>query len=180
MYIFSDLEKFSVGVNGLHRNKYSVSLNKLYTDGRCSCHSGLTSQSCTPGDLPVRSSAGLFRAAIFSLGFEEELSPVDSCSRVQLLLQRDDELRTLAKWRSTTWWVRECCLLMGRSRGRGAEKTMVLPPWVWVGTCRYVPCMWSPSWSLLTHGPRGRPLNNFALWLHLLRVLGAGSSQTPS
>ena len=180
MYIFSDLEKFSVGVNGLHRNKYSVSLNKLYTDGRCSCHSGLTSQSCIPGDLPVRSSAGLFQAAIFSLGFEEELSPVDSCSRVQLLLQGDDALRTLAKWRSTTWWVRECCLLMGRSRGRGAENTMVLPPCVWVGTCRHVPCMWSPSWSLLTHGPRGRPLNNFALWLHLLRVLGAGSSKTPS
>ena len=87
--------------------------------------------------------------------------------------------RTLEKWRTTTWWVRECCLLMGRSRERGAEDTMVLPPWVWVETCRHIPrivnSLWIPSWSLLSHGPRGRPLNNFVLWLHLLGVLGAGS-----
>ena len=39
----------------------------------------------------------------WSIGFEDELAPVDSCAWVQLLLQGDDELRTLAKWRTTTW-----------------------------------------------------------------------------
>ena len=33
----------------------------------------------------------------------------------------------------------------------------------------------SPTWSLLSHQPRGRFLNNIALWLNLLKVLGTGS-----
>ncbi|XP_041523898.1 40S ribosomal protein S26-like [Microtus oregoni] len=41
--------------------------------------------------------------AIFSLGFEVELAPENSCSPVQLLLQGDDALRIFAKWRSPTW-----------------------------------------------------------------------------
>ena len=36
------------------------------------------------------------------------------------------------------------------------------------------PVLWSPSWSLGTHRPRGRLLNSFALWLNVLRVLGVG------
>ena len=84
-------------VDGMARNLCVVSLSALQSCGRCSCHSGLTSQSGPPSDLPVRCYAGLFRVSAFSLDLAEELAPLFVfCVAVKLLLQGVDELRALA------------------------------------------------------------------------------------
>ena len=77
------------------RNLCAVSLSTLQPCGRCSCHSDLTNQSGPQGDLPVRSSAGIFRASSFRSDFAEELFSAVSRA-AKLLLQGDDELRALA------------------------------------------------------------------------------------
>ena len=152
---------------GMTRNLCDVSLSTLQSSGSCSCHSGRTSQSGTPSDLPVRSRAGLFRASAFRLDFAdfaEELAPLVSCVAVKLLLLGDDELRALASWETTAWWAGECCLQMGRSRGWGAGHRMLCFSGIHEGVCRQIPCIVKSHAVLWIPRLRGRPLNNFALW----------------
>ena len=84
MQNLANLDKiFDWGI-GMARNHSTVSLRTLYPCEQCSCHWGCSSQSDPPGDLPVRNSAGLFRAPAFTLGLVEELVPVVSCAVVKL------------------------------------------------------------------------------------------------
>ena len=95
MHIVADLEKMLDwdGRNG--QKPLCCVLSTLQLCGRCSCHSGHTSQSDPSDNLPVRSRAGLFRASAFRPDFAEELFSAVSRA-AKLLLQGDDELRALA------------------------------------------------------------------------------------